>query len=67
MTNLTVGDLRGEISGLGTMLGDTIREIAGEDAFELVERVRRVASERRSGQPDATGTLVDLFASCDDR
>ncbi|CAN5588832.1 phosphoenolpyruvate carboxylase [soil metagenome] len=39
-----------DIRLLGRLLGEVLREQAGHDAFELVERVRRTAvSERRSG------------------
>ncbi len=42
--------LREEIAFLGEMLGDTIREIAGEECLRVVEDMRRLAwdSEEQS-------------------
>ena len=37
--------LREEISHLGDMLGDTIREIAGEESLRIVEELRRLTWE----------------------
>jgi phosphoenolpyruvate carboxylase len=55
--------LREEITNLGKMLGDTIREIAGDDALKIVEKLRRLAWDSRSGQPGAEQILIRLIAS----
>ena len=59
-------ELRGEIGALGAMLGETIRELAGEDAFETVEGLRRISRDRRAGTPGAESQLIELTANLDD-
>src|SRR4029077_19872506 len=50
--------LREDIRVLGRILGDTIREQAGADTFELVERIRRTAIHyRRDHDPASLKTL----------
>jgi len=41
--------LRDDVSMLGGMLGDTVRASEGHAVFEIVERVRRLAKQARSG------------------
>ena len=52
-------DLREDIRFLGRLLGDTIREQAGAEVFDLVESIRRTAIRYRQGarcaQPEAPG------------
>ncbi|MGB7343154.1 MAG: phosphoenolpyruvate carboxylase [Pirellulaceae bacterium] len=60
-------DLRREIGFLGTILGDTIREIAGEEAFEIVERLRRSAWDRRVGRQRADQEIKDTIAKLNDQ
>ena len=55
--------LRSEIANLGKMLGDTIRELAGDDAFNIVEELRRLAWDSRSGQPGADQILIRSISS----
>ncbi len=55
--------LRQEISHLGKMLGDTIREIAGDDSFKVVEELRRLAWDSRSGRRGAGLVLTQFIAS----
>ena len=44
-----------DIRLLGRLIGDVLREQAGETAFELVERVRQLAvTERRDGNTRST-------------
>ena len=52
------GALAEDIRFLGRILGDTIREQAGADTFELVERIRRTAIHyRRDHDPASLKTL----------
>lgn len=55
--------LREEITFLGGMLGDTIREIAGEDSLRIVEELRRLAWDSRSGIGEAGPRLTRFIAS----
>ena len=43
--------LREDVRLLGEILGRTIREQAGDELFELVERVRAIAKSARTGNP----------------
>ena len=62
-------DAGDDIRLLGRLIGDVLREQAGDDAFELVERVRQVAVERaprrqrpdrrRSSPSSPTSTAID--------
>ena len=45
--------LRADVHLLGTLLGDVIRARAGEDVFQTVELVRRLAKAARAGEPGA--------------
>ena len=42
--------LRRDIRSLGTLLGQVLREQAGEDLFDTVESLRRVAIARREAE-----------------
>jgi len=55
--------LRDEITFLGEMLGDTIREKAGKDSLQIVEDLRRFAWDRRSGLPEAESTITRFISS----
>ena len=55
--------LREEITFLGELLGDTIREIAGGDSLKTVEKLRRLAWDGRTGQPGAGPTMTRFIAS----
>ncbi|MFT4658550.1 MAG: phosphoenolpyruvate carboxylase, partial [Ilumatobacter sp.] len=58
--NEALGD---DIRLLGRLLGDVVRDQAGDDTFELVEAVRKVAvSGRRSGTSSVAG-LENLLDS----
>jgi len=48
--------LRRDVRSLGTLLGEVLREQVGEDLFQQVETLRRLAAERREAlfQCDAT-------------
>lgn len=55
--------LRDEIAMLGNLLGETIRQIAGDDALYIVEDLRRLAWDNRSGQQAAADRLSGSIAS----
>jgi len=55
--------LREEIAFLGDMLGDTIREIAGEDSLRIVEELRRLAWDGRSRSGEPGPILTRYIAS----
>ncbi len=54
--------LREEIASLGEMLGDTIREIEGGDSLQIVEDLRRLAWDGRSGRREAGPTTAQFIA-----
>lgn len=58
--------LREEISLLGDMLGETIQTLAGQEDFALVEQIRRLAWQRRTGDAAAGDELARLIAELDD-
>jgi phosphoenolpyruvate carboxylase len=60
-----VGNLSFDIRLLGNLLGETIREQRGDEAFDLVERVRALAKTRRQHQPDATAHLAMMINGLD--
>ncbi len=49
--------LRDDVSMLGEMLGDTLRQREGDALFETVERVRRIAKAARQRDGHAIGAL----------
>lgn len=55
-------ELRSEIRYLGTILGDTIRELEGDEAFAVVEELRRLAWDRRVGVDNAEKRITDWIA-----
>ena len=52
---------------LGDLLGDVIREQAGDDAFALEERVRELSKAAREDRPGADDELAQLIATLDVR
>ncbi|QEG43714.1 phosphoenolpyruvate carboxylase [Roseimaritima ulvae] len=64
--NKKTDELRQEIGFLGAELGDTIREFAGEEAYEIVEQLRRAAWDRRVGVERADARIKQLIAGFDD-
>jgi phosphoenolpyruvate carboxylase len=58
--------LRRDVRLLGDMLGSVIREIAGGDAFELVEQVRSLARDRREGRHDGEPALAARIESLEE-
>ena len=58
--------LREDIRFLGRILGDTIREQAGQEMFDLVEQIRRSAVDyRRDHDPDRLETLEKTIRGLD--
>jgi len=54
-------DLGDDIRLLGRLIGDVLREQAGQPAFELVERVRQIAvAERRDGKVPIDALTAEL-------
>jgi len=58
--------LSNNIKRLGSLLGTIIREQHSEDAYQLVEKVRKLAKTRRSGEATAHDELVSLIHSLED-
>jgi phosphoenolpyruvate carboxylase len=56
-----VEDLRRDVSFLGALLGDVLREQGGDALFDTVEAARLAARSRRDGQKDADRRLHDLL------
>ncbi len=51
-SELKEAPLRRDVRSLGTLLGEVLREQVGDDLFEQVETLRRLASERRQAEFD---------------
>lgn len=66
MNKPTTDEWRREIGYLGTILGDTLREISGESAFQTVEDLRRLAWDRREGRADADAEIKQRIAKLGD-
>ena len=47
--------LRRDVRSLGTLLGDVLREQAGDDVFEAVEALRQGAIRRREALGEGRG------------
>jgi len=54
--------LREEITFLGEMLGDTIRDIAGPDSLQIVEELRRLAWDDRSEGPGVGPEIIRFIS-----
>ena len=63
MEHIRNPELRSEIRYLGTILGDTIRELEGQEAFQVVEELRKLAWDRRTGAENAEQRMIDRIAS----
>jgi len=57
--------LRRDVRLLGDTLGEVIAELAGPEAFALVEEVRGLSRDRRAGQHDAERKLAARIESLD--
>jgi phosphoenolpyruvate carboxylase len=60
---LTGGDAGDDIRLVGRLIGEVLREQAGDEAFGLVERTRRLAVEGRRDDGRATDELIELLRS----
>lgn len=58
--------LREEMNRLGEMLGQTIREAAGDEAFQAIETIRRLSRDRRNGSVTAERELHAYLGRLDD-
>ncbi len=57
------GPLRADVDYLATALGDTFRELEGEEFFRLVERIRLLTKGLRADpDPERRAELLDLVA-----
>lgn len=54
--------LRDDVRLLGSLLGDTIRQQHGEALYQLVEEIRQMAKDARSGNVSKTSRLSDRLA-----
>ena len=54
--------LRRDVRMLGDLLGEVITQLAGADAFALVEDIRQLSRARRGGEPSAEQQLAERIA-----
>lgn len=57
--------LRNDVRLLGSLLGKTIKQQHGEALYQLVEEIRQLAKDARSGNVENTSRLVDRLAELD--
>jgi phosphoenolpyruvate carboxylase len=55
--------LRDDVHLLGDLLGQTLREQAGSELFDMVERVRALAKSGRTGNAEDFDRLAELLAA----
>ena len=58
--------LRDDVRLLGNLLGETLKEHAGQDLFNQIEQIRALAKGARDGQVEAEKQLEQLFLSLED-
>ncbi len=58
--------LREDVRLLGNLLGETLKEQAGQDLFNQIEQIRALAKGARDGQLEAEKQLEQLFLSLED-
>ena len=58
--------LREDVRLLGNLLGETLKEQAGQDLFNQVEQIRALSKGARDGQVEAERELEKLLSSLDD-
>lgn len=58
--------LREDVRLLGNLLGETLKEQAGQDLFNQIEQIRALAKGARDGQIEAEKQLEQLFLSLED-
>ena len=59
--------LREDVRLLGNLLGETLKEQAGQDLFNQVEQIRALAKGARDGHIEAEKQLEQLFLSLEDQ
>ncbi|HEX5382981.1 MAG TPA: phosphoenolpyruvate carboxylase [Acinetobacter sp.] len=58
--------LREDVRLLGNLLGETLKQHAGQDLFNQIEQIRALAKGARDGQVEAEKQLEQLFLSLED-
>ncbi len=58
--------LRDDVRLLGNLLGETLKEHAGQDLFNQIEQIRALSKGARDGQVEAEKQLEQLFLSLED-
>ena len=58
--------LRGNVSFLGRMLGETVAAAEGEDFLELVEQIRTLSKSARDGDEGALDSLLAVLRGLDE-
>ncbi len=58
--------LREDVRLLGNLLGETLKEHAGQDLFNQVEQIRALSKGARDGQVEAEKQLEQLLSSLED-
>ena len=57
--------LRGNVSLLGRLLGDTIAEAEGEPFLELIEQIRGLSKQGRASAGTPGSSLLDILRALD--
>ncbi|MDD7424832.1 MAG: phosphoenolpyruvate carboxylase, partial [[Actinobacillus] rossii] len=55
--------MRSNINMLGHFLGETISEAQGSDILELIEKIRVLSRDSRSGNDNARNELLSLLSN----
>ncbi len=58
--------LREEIDRLGRLLGEVVREVAGEKHYETIEAIRHLSRAQREENAGKTKSLADLIGQLDE-
>ena len=66
MTQQITAPLREDVRLLGNLLGETLKQHAGQDLFNQVEQIRALAKGARGGQIEAEKQLEHLFLGLKD-
>ncbi|MCY6413070.1 phosphoenolpyruvate carboxylase [Acinetobacter sp. VNH17] len=66
MTQQITAPLREDVRLLGNLLGETLKQHAGQDLFNQVEQIRALAKGARDGQIEAEKQLEHLFLGLKD-
>ena len=66
MTQQITAPLREDVRLLGNLLGETLKQHAGQDLFNQVEQIRALAKGARDGQIEAEKQLEQLFLGLKD-